>query len=175
MAGPDQTDRRSVSLATGPVAVAGLLLCAYGITGLLFGGSGFATDAIDGTVDGETWLGIEGNGWTNVLFTAAGAVLLVASPAHWTAKSMAVVVGLALGAAAVIAVIDGEDVLGIFAANGWTMVAWGAAAIVLLALAAVPRAPRRQQEEPTVAGPPRDVAESESWERELLGPRDRRQ
>jgi hypothetical protein len=173
MTGLEDTRERSVSLTSGPVAVAGLLLFAYGITGLVFGGGGFDTEAFDGTVVGETWLGIEGSGWTNLLFAAAGALLLVGSPSHWMAKGIALVVGLALAAAAVIAVIDGESVFGILAANGWTIVACGATSIVLLALSALPRTRRPGRRGRTVAGPPRDETHSEYWERELLGPRDR--
>jgi hypothetical protein len=128
-----------VSLAKGPVALVGVALLAYGITGLLFGGHGFTAHAVSGTVNGKTWLGLEGNGWTNLLFAGAGAVLLLGAPLHWGAKSLALVVGLVLGAASVIALVDGEDVFGIFAANGPTKLAWGVAAAVLLVLALLPR------------------------------------
>jgi hypothetical protein len=128
-----------VSLAKGPVALVGIALLAYGITGLLFGGHGFTAHAVSGTVNGKTWLGLEGNGWTNLLFAGAGAVLLLGAPLHWGAKSLALVVGLVLGAASVIALVDGEDVFGIFAANGPTKLAWGVASAVLLVLALLPR------------------------------------
>jgi hypothetical protein len=144
----EQAGKRRVSLASAGVALVGLLLLAYGITGLVFTSSDFATDAVDGTVNGDIWLGIEGNGWTNLLFLAAGAILIVASRARRTAKPIAALVALALGAAGVIAVFDGDDVLGVFAANGWTMLAWGAAAVVLLALASPTRAARGQREGP---------------------------
>jgi hypothetical protein len=130
---------KGVSLAKGPVALIGMALLAYGITGLLFGGRGFAVDVPSGTINGETWLGLEVNGWSNLLFIAAGALLLFGSPVHWGAKTMSMLVGLALGAASVIALVDGEDVLGIFAANGLTKLVWGAAAALLLILALLPR------------------------------------
>ena len=44
---------------------------------------------------------------------------------------MAMIVGLAMAAAAIIAIVDGSDVLGVFAANGMTMLAFGAAAVAL--------------------------------------------
>jgi hypothetical protein len=128
-----------ISLAKGPVALVGVALLAYGITGLLLGGHGFTAHAVSGTVNGKTWLGLEGNGWTNLLFAGTGAVLLLGAPLHWGAKSLALIVGLVLGAASVIALVDGEDVFGIFAANGPTKLAWGAAAAVLLVLALLPR------------------------------------
>ena len=36
-----------------------------------------------------------------------------------------------MAAAAIIAIVDGSDVLGVFAANGMTMLAFGAAAVAL--------------------------------------------
>ena len=66
---------------------------------------------------------------------------------HWGAKTMAMVVGLAMAAAAIIAIADGSDVLGIFAANGMTMLAFGAAAAACLIVAMLPRIGRRRREE----------------------------
>jgi hypothetical protein len=130
---------KGVSLAKGPVAIVGLLLLAYGITALLFGSHSFSAKPPSGTVNGTTWLGLEVNGWSSLLFVAAGLLLLFGSPLHWGAKGLALVVGLALGAASLIAIVDKHDVFGIFAANGLTELVWGAAAAVLLALALLPR------------------------------------
>ena len=130
---------KGVSLAKGPVALLGLALLAYGITGLIFGGQSFSSNPVDGTINGEKWLGLEVNGWSNLLFIAAGALLLFGSPLHWGAKTMSLVVGLALGAASVIALVDKSDVFGIFAANGLTKLVWGAASALLLILALLPR------------------------------------
>jgi hypothetical protein len=135
------TNTRSdgVSLAKGPAGLIGLALLAYGATGLIFGGSGFSSDPVSGNVDGSTGLGLEGNGWTNLLFAGAGALLVFGSPLHWGAKSLALIVGLVLGAASVISLVDGQDVFGIFAANGLTKLVWGAAAAALLLVALLPR------------------------------------
>ena len=151
-------------------AILGFVLGAYGITGLIFGSADFGTDP-GGTVAGDTWLGIEGNGWTNTLLVAAGVLLILGSPSAIGAVMALVVTGLALGAAAIIALIDGDDVFGIFAANGWTILEWGAAAIVLLTAAALhvirwrsggrkAGAPRRDSERPQ---------SDEALERELFG------
>ena len=137
MARTDRSD--GVSLAKGPAGIVGLALLAYGITGLIFGGNGFTSDPVSGTVNGSTWLGVEGNGWTNLLFAGSGALLLFGAPMHWGAKTLALVVGLVLGAASVIALVDGQDVFGIFAANGLTTLVWGVAAAVLLVVALLPR------------------------------------
>lgn len=130
---------KGVSLAKGPVGIVGMVLLAYGITALIFGGHSFTSHPLNGTVNGKTWLGLEVNGWSSLLFIAAGALLLFGAPLHWAAKSMSLIVGLALGAASVIALVDKHDVFGIFAANGLTKLVWGAAAALLLILALLPR------------------------------------
>ncbi len=64
---------------------------------------------------------------------------MFSAPLHWGAKSMSLLVGLVLGAAAVIAVIRGDGVFGIFAANHLTELVWGAAGLLLILLALLPR------------------------------------
>ena len=141
---------KGVSLAKGPVGIIGAVLLAGGILGLLMGSTDFATSAPDGDVTGGTFLGIEGNGWTWLLFAGAGVVLLLSAPMHWGAKTMAMIVGLAMAAAAVIAIVDGSDVLGIFAANGGTVLAFAAAAVALLVVAMLPRVGRRRDRDVVV-------------------------
>jgi hypothetical protein len=136
---------KGVSLAKGPVGIIGAVLLAGGILGLLFGSTDFTSNAPDGDITGGTFLGIEGNGWTWLLFAGAGAILLLSAPLHWGAKTMAMIVGLAMAAAAVIALVDGSDVLGVFAANGGTVLAFGAAAVALLIVAMLPRVGRRRE------------------------------
>ena len=131
--------RTGLSLAKGPVGLIGMALLAYGVTALIFGGHLFTTDFLSGTVQGETWLGLEVNAWSSLQFIGAGALLLLGAPLHWGAKTMSLIVGLGLGAASVIALVDGDDVFGIFAANGLTTLVWGIAAAVLLVLALLPR------------------------------------
>jgi hypothetical protein len=133
------TTRSARSAESRIVIVVGALLLAYGLTGLLFGGRGFAAAPVDGVADGERWLGIEANGWSNALVAAVGLVLLIGSPRQTPAKAAAVLGGLVLGAASAIALVDGTDVFGIFAANGPTMLAWGLSALVLLAVGLAPR------------------------------------
>ncbi len=132
------------SLAKGPVAIVGMLGIAFGVAGLIFGGHGFSTGNIPhGAVTGTLWLGVMANGWTNLLFIAAGVLLLLGSSMHWSAKTSAFVVAGVLGAAAVIAVIRGNGVFGIFAANHRTEIVWGGAAILLVLLSLLPRVGRR--------------------------------
>src|SRR4051794_28715011 len=135
--------RRGVSLAKGPVALIGIASLALGVLGFIFANHSFTMDAPSGTVNGGTFLGIEGNGWTWVLFAAAGLLLLLGSPIHWGAKSMAFIVGVAYGVGALIALSDGTDILGIFATNNWTKLVLGAAGVALVVLSALPRVGRR--------------------------------
>jgi hypothetical protein len=128
------------SLVKGPVAIIGVLGIAFGIAGLIFGGHSFTTAGIPhGTITGKHWLGIALNGWTNLLFIAAGVLLLLGSSMHWGAKTSAFVVAGVLGAAAIIAVIRGNGIFGIFAANHRTEIIWGVAAVVLVLLSILPR------------------------------------
>jgi len=147
------TRRKGISLAKGPVALLGAAMLAWGILNLVLGGNTFTSSPIDGTVEGESFLGFEGNGWTNLLWIAAGALLLFGAPVHWGAKTMALLVGLALGAASVIALADGEDVFGILAANGLTMLAWGACATALLVLSLLPRVGKRDRRDDAAVTP----------------------
>jgi hypothetical protein len=137
---------KGVSLAKGPVGIIGAVLLAGGILGLLIGSTDFTTSAPDGDVNGGTFLGIEGNGWTWLLFGGAGVLLLISATMHWSAKVIAMIVGLAMGAAAVMAIVDGSDVLGVFAANRATMLVMGAAAVALLVVAMLPRVGGRREE-----------------------------
>jgi hypothetical protein len=133
-----------VSLAKGPIALIGVLLLAYGVTAFVMGGHSFALDFPSGTVNGKTWLGLEVNAWSSLLFIAAGVLLLISAPAHWAAKTMSLIVGLVLLAAAVIALYDKHDVLGIFAANGPTRLVWAIAGLLLIALSLLPRVGRKK-------------------------------
>jgi len=127
------------SLAKGPVGLLGLALLAYGVTALIFGGHGFAQHAPTGAVYGKTWLGLEVNGWSGLLFTAAGLLLLLGAPMHWGAKTMSLIVGASLVVLCVIALANGHGALGLFAANGLTELVWAAAGGLLIVLSMLPR------------------------------------
>jgi hypothetical protein len=134
-----------MSLAKGPVALIGAASLALGVLGLIFASTNFTTHAPDGDVTGPTFIGIAGNGWTWVAFAAGGLLLLLGSPIHWGAKSMAFMVGVAYGVGALIALSDGTDILGIFATNNWTKLVLGAAGVALILLSTLPRVgPRRR-------------------------------
>jgi hypothetical protein len=138
---------KGVSLAKGPVGLVGLIALIYGVLGLVFGSNSFTAHPINGTVNGTTFLGIMGNGWTYALMAVGGLLLVLAAPMHWGAKTMALIVGIAFGAACVLGLIQGDSALGIFAVNGWTKLVLGIAAAVLLVLAMMPRVGRRRVED----------------------------
>ena len=73
-----------------------------------------------------------------MLTVVGGGLLLFGAAQHLLAKTMSLFVGVALAAAAIIALASG-DVLGLAAANGWTELAWGVAAAILLFNTVIPR------------------------------------
>jgi hypothetical protein len=141
---------KGVSLAKGPVGIIGAVLLAGGILGLLFGSTDFTTSAPDGDVTGGTFLGIEGNGWTWIGFAGAGLLLLISAPMHWGAKTTAMLVGLVMAVACVVAIVDGSDVFGVAATNNATKLVMGAAAVALLVLAMLPRVGRKRDRDVVV-------------------------
>jgi hypothetical protein len=141
---------KGVSLAKGPVGIIGAVLLAGGILGLLFGSTDFTTNAPDGDVTGGTFLGIEGNGWTWIGFAGAGLLLLISAPMHWGAKTTAMLVGLVMAVACVVAIVDGSDVFGVAATNNATKLVMGAAAVALLVLAMMPRVGRKRERDVVV-------------------------
>jgi hypothetical protein len=147
-----QKEHKGVSMAKGPAAILGAVLIAYGILALIFGNNSFrVVDVPNGPITyGETFLGIENNGWTNLLWIAAGGLLLFGAPLHWGAKAASLIVGLVLGAASVISLVtqwadENWGVFGIFAANNWTTLAWGAIATYLLVTALLPRVGKKKE------------------------------
>src|SRR3954463_1859444 len=152
--------RRGVSLAKGPVAIIGALSLALGVLGFIFASRSFTMHVPDGTVQGTTFLGIEGNGWTWVAFAAAGLLLLLGSPIHWGAKSMAFIVGVAFVVGALIALSDGDDILGVVAMNGWTTLVMGAGGAGLILLSMMPRVGRRRGGAPMATRRERELDDS---------------
>lgn len=133
---------KGASLARGPALILGTILLAAGLY-FLYREHTFPTFSAnfpggDAPVEGKVFGIFGANGWTGMLTAAAGGLLLFGAAQHLLAKMMSLIVGVALGAAAVIAAING-DVLGMAAANTWTEIAWGAAAAILLFNTMMPR------------------------------------
>jgi len=157
--------RSGISLAKGPVALIGIAALALGVLGFIFADQGFNFDFPSGTVEGGTFLGIEGNGWTWVMFAAAGLLLLLGSPIHWGAKSMAFIVGVTMLVGALIALSDGNDILGIIATNNWTKLIMGAAGAGLILLSMMPRIGKRRGGTPMATRDEREIESERRFDR----------
>ena len=127
-------------LARGPALIAGSILLAFALLALINHNAfpSFGSNFPDGNATGTKFLLFEVNGWTNWLLAACGGLLLFGSAQHLLAKTMSLIVGLILGAAAVIALVSG-DILGLGAANFWTWLGLAIAAAVLLLNLLAPR------------------------------------
>ena len=124
---------KGASLARGPALVLGTILLAAGLY-FLYNQHTFPkfSNFPDGKapVAGKVLFGIFGaNGWTGMLTAVGGGLLLFGAAQHLLAKTMSLIVGVAFGAAAIIALASG-NVLGMAAANGWTEIGWGIAAAI---------------------------------------------
>jgi hypothetical protein len=132
------TTVKGPGLARGPAMIIGTILSVAGLALFLHAGDTPTGGFPDGDVTAERIIGFESNGWTAWITTAAGVLLLIGAAQHLLAKAMSLIVGLALAACAVIALIDG-DVLGLAAANWAVELAWGIAAVILLLNLLMPR------------------------------------
>jgi hypothetical protein len=144
---------KGVSLARGPALVLGTVLTASGLY-FLYAAHGFPPFSNfpngNARIDGRFLFGIFGiNGWTGMLTAVAGALLLFGAAQHLLAKTMSLIVGVALGVAAVISAISG-NVLGLAAANRWTELGWAVCAVILLFNTSIPR---RRRTVVVVGGP----------------------
>jgi hypothetical protein len=138
-------DKQGVSLAKGPAGLIGLGMIAWGVIHFLSGGNSFSASPPDGTVTGDSFLGLTGNGWTNVLWAGGGLLLAFGAPLHWGAKTMSLLVAIVLGAAALVGASDGSSVFGIFATDGQTQLAQAAVAVALAIVALLPRVGRKRE------------------------------
>ena len=87
---------------------------------LLAGIFGFISDATfdaGSDLQGDSFLGLEVNGWHNVVHVLSGVVLLAAFSRRKPAKAVALTFGLVYGLVTIIGLIDGNDVLGIIPVN----------------------------------------------------------
>jgi hypothetical protein len=149
---------KGISLARGPALILGTILQVAGLY-FLYKQHLFPkfSNFPDGKVPppGNVFFGIFGaNGWTGLLTAAAGGLLLFGAAQHLLAKTMSLIVGIVLGAAAIIALISG-NVLGLAAANGWTEILWGGSAAILLFNTLIPRRKKTVEDDRPVAAPRR--------------------
>ena len=105
--------------------IAGGLLTLLGLLGFLADSTfdtGGGTDSdggnSDGQLQGDAILGIEVNGWENLMHLATGLVLLALAGKRRTAKPAALAIGIFYLLVALIGLIDGGDVLNLMPVNG---------------------------------------------------------
>ena len=137
---------KGISLSRGPALVIGTILLAAGLY-MIYKQHFFPklSNFPNGTakVDGKVLFGLFGaNGWTGMLTAICGGLLLFGAAQHLLAKTMSLIVGVVLGAAAIIGLANSGNVLGLPAANHLTELAWGIAAVILLFNALIPRRTR---------------------------------
>lgn len=132
------TTPKGPGLARGPALIVGAILAGFGLVLFLKAGNTPTGGFPDMDITGEKFLGFETNGWTAFFTTTGGVLLLFGAAQHLLAKTMSLLVGLALAACAILALVNGH-VLGLAAANGWTELGWAIAAAVLLVNVVLPR------------------------------------
>ena len=144
------THDRGTGLARGPAYIIGTILAAFGLILLLSAGDDPVSFASAGFPDADItsgeFIGFEWSGWTAWITITAGVLLLFGAAQHALAKGFSLVVGLALGACALIGFIDG-DVLGLAAANWATELGWGIAAVLLILNVLAPRVGEERHEQ----------------------------
>jgi Domain of unknown function (DUF4383) len=141
---------KGFSLARGPALILGTILLAAGLY-FIYKQHTFPKfsqfPSGHAHVRSKVLFGIFGaNGWTGMLTAICGGLLLFGAAQHLLAKTMSLIVGIVLAAAAIIGVSSSGNVLGLAGANGWTELAWGIAAAILLFNTLIPR--RRRVIEP---------------------------
>jgi hypothetical protein len=91
-----------------------------GLALLLAGAFGFLSDStfdVGGALNGKGFLGLEVNGWHNVVHVLSGLLLLAAYRRRSLAKTVALGFGLVYGVVAIIGLVDGNDVVGLIPVN----------------------------------------------------------
>jgi hypothetical protein len=151
----DPRTEKGISLARGPALILGVVLLAAGLYFVIRAHyfpklSGFPNG--HAPVDTKVFGVLGANGWTGMLTAIAGGLLLFGAAQHLLAKAMSLIVGVALAAAAIIALIHG-NVLGLAAANDWTELGWGVVAAILLFNTLAPRRQRTVAAGAVVARP----------------------
>jgi hypothetical protein len=92
-----------------------------GLSLLLAGILGFFVDSSFDTgdaVQGDSLIWFEVNGIHNLIHLASGLVLIAASRTRALARTVAIAFGVVYGIVAIIGIVDGSDVLGLFPVNG---------------------------------------------------------
>jgi len=120
-----------------------------GVVLIAAGALGFLGDASFGGPDERgTFLGLDVNGWHNLVHIATGLLLLAGAPSASHARVICVIFGLTYAVVAVLGFIDGDDVLGLIPVDIADNFLHSALAVLALLAAAAPVPGRRAAEEP---------------------------
>lgn len=149
-------------LAPQPVApaqiVAGVLGAALVIAGLV----GLAVDSSFDTgagVDGELLLGLEVNGWHNLVHLASGLLLLAGLGSNRRARRVCRLFGLTYLIVTIVGLADGDDLFGLLPVNAADNLLHAALAIVALWAAALSKDKRDILARYRVVVPERETGE----------------
>lgn len=107
-------------LAKQPANPAQIVCGVLGITLIVAGLVGLAVDTSFDTgagVNGHELLGLEVNGWHNMVHVATGLLLLVGLGSNRRARSICRLFGVAYLVVAIVGFADGNDIFGLFPAN----------------------------------------------------------
>src|SRR3954451_19724903 len=127
-----QRTRPSFGPAQAFCALVGPVLILAGILGFL-GNSDFG-----GPDERGTFLGLDVNGWHNLVHIATGMLLLAGVPSGTGARAICGIFGGTYAVVAVLGFIDGSDVLGLIPIDGADNFLHAALAVLALVAAAAP-------------------------------------
>ena len=140
--GPGDRTHSRRNLAQWFCLVVGLTLVLAGLLGFIadatFDTSASGVDAEGGNqgggLQGDLFLGLEVNGWHNLVHIASGLLLLAGAGTRRSARTVAIIFGLTYAVVTIIGLIDGTDVLGILPVNVFDNVLHALLAIGALAV-----------------------------------------
>jgi Domain of unknown function (DUF4383) len=154
--------RSGRSPAQGFCAVAGLVLVAVGALGFL-GNADFA-----GAGHRGAFLGLDVNGWHNVVHIATGSVLLAGAPNATAARAVCVLFAGAYAVVAALGWIDGSDIVGLVPIDSADNVLHTVLAAFALIVAAAPAPTRRGPSDRRAPGPGLSAAYDASSPRQVF-------
>src|SRR4051794_38725119 len=138
----NRTARRGPSPAQVFCGLAGIVLIAAGALGFL-GNSSFG-----GAGERGSFLGLDVNGWHNVVHILTGLLLLAGAPNARAARAVCLIFGGSYALVTILGVIDGSDVLGLIPIDGADNVLHAVLSVTAIgaALALAPAAPPRDDD-----------------------------
>jgi hypothetical protein len=145
MAATARSTRRGPSPAQAFCGLVGTLLVAAGILGFL-GDSSFG-----GPDERGSFLGLDVNGWHNLVHIATGLLLLAGVPSAGAARAICALFGGTYAVVAILGWIDGSDVLGLIPIDAADNVLHSALAVLALLAAAAPVPKRETTATPTTS------------------------